>query len=251
MDSPRHFLARALRRVARAVDSERGQPIDISDDYVTWVCFANAGMLNRGNLYCFDYALRNLPSTDPIVEIGSFCGLSTNLLVHYMRKHGATNHLFTCDPWDFERSGLSSGENLPGSPLSFVEYRNFVKETYVRNVQMFSRDHLPHSVECSSDEFFDAWRKKLRVRDVFGRDAELGGQISFCYVDGNHSEEFARRDFDNCNEFLAPGGFVLFDDSAKGLPFHGVQRVVAEVSASCRYEMVACNPNHLFRKLAE
>ena len=58
---------------------------DISDEdeYVEWLCFANAGMLDRGNLYCFDYAIRNLPSSAPLIEIGSFCGLSTNLITYY------------------------------------------------------------------------------------------------------------------------------------------------------------------------
>jgi hypothetical protein len=32
-------------------------------------------MLNKGNLLCFDWVMRNLPSKNPIIEIGSFCGL--------------------------------------------------------------------------------------------------------------------------------------------------------------------------------
>ena len=44
--------------------------IDISEEYIDWLCFANAGMLSRGNLYCFDYAMRHLPTEDPVVEIG-------------------------------------------------------------------------------------------------------------------------------------------------------------------------------------
>lgn len=81
MGKIRRLTGRALRKLSRIVDGvDSASPIDISDDYVNWLCYANAGMLHRGNLYCFDYAIRNLPSEAPIVEVGSFCGLSANLL---------------------------------------------------------------------------------------------------------------------------------------------------------------------------
>jgi predicted O-methyltransferase YrrM len=70
-------------------------------------------MLSSGNLYCFDHAIRNLPSELPIIEIGSFCGLSTNLMAHYLQVHGRNNTLFTCDAWLFE--GAGSDQAIPGS----------------------------------------------------------------------------------------------------------------------------------------
>ncbi|HLL76723.1 MAG TPA: class I SAM-dependent methyltransferase [Pyrinomonadaceae bacterium] len=233
-------LVRKLR--ARAGNS---QFIDISDDYVNWLCFANAGMLHRGNLYCFDYAIRNLPSQSPIVEIGSFCGLSANLLTYYKQRHGKSNPLITSDKWQFE--GAQDGRSLGDSSILHADYRAFVKETYGRNIQMFSRDDLPCTVEMLSDEFFDAWRSSAEVVDILGRPLRLGGPLSFCYIDGNHSYEYARRDFENCDEFLEGGGFVLFDDSADGSGWE-VCEVVAEVLKSNRYELVIKNPNYLFRK---
>src|ERR1051326_5368411 len=111
----RRLMARALRKAASAI----GPPsqIDITDDYVKWLCFANAGMLDRGNLYLIDHAIRNLPSGAPILEIGSFCGLSANLLTHYKRKHGKANRLFTCDKWEFENADRDTG-HVGGSPVS-------------------------------------------------------------------------------------------------------------------------------------
>src|ERR1700688_3935973 len=73
---------------------------NISDDFVEWLCFANAGMLDRGNLYLMDYAMQRLPSSSPLVEIGTFCGLSTNLLTHYERKYGVSSRLIICDKWE-------------------------------------------------------------------------------------------------------------------------------------------------------
>ena len=43
------LAARALRKAARIVDPPR--EIHITDEYVTWLSYANAGMSERGNLY--------------------------------------------------------------------------------------------------------------------------------------------------------------------------------------------------------
>ncbi len=222
-----------------------GRVIDISEEYTRWLSIANVGMLNRGNLYCFDHAIRHLPDPAPIVEIGSFCGLSTNLITFYKEKHGVKNPLITCDKWEFE--GTEEDGMVGGSSITHAEYRDFVKSNYKRNVRMFSRYDLAYTVEMLSEEFFSAWRECRDVVDVFDRTIHLGGPISFCYIDGNHSYQCARRDFENADEFLAPGGFILFDDSADGSGW-GVCRVVAEVRKLERYELVIKNPNYLFRK---
>jgi hypothetical protein len=57
--------------------------------------------------------------------------------------------------------------------------------------------------------------------DVFGRNVVLGGSLSFCYIDGNHTYGFAKRDFENKDRFLAPGGFIFFDDSGDGSGWEG------------------------------
>ena len=219
--------------------------IDISEEYTEWLCFANAGMLSRGNLHCFNYAIEHLPTDDPIVEIGAFAGLSTNLLTHYLRRHGRGNKLITCDRWLFE--GAEPGSCVGDSDIPHDEYRDFVRETFIRNVRFFSRSRLPFAVEMLSDEFFDAWRAGGEVTDLFGRKLGLGGPVSFCYIDGDHSYECARRDFENADEFLVTGGFILFDDSADGSQWE-VCRVIEEIKAAGAYTVVARNPNYLFVK---
>jgi hypothetical protein len=217
--------------------------VDLTNDYIAYLTFANAGMLNKGNLLCIDYAMRNLPSKHPIVEIGSFCGLSTNLLAYFKHKHGVTNPIYNCDRWDFEGAhGMVGDTDIP-----HADYRSFVMESYKRNVQMFSRWELPRTVEAYSNDFFAAWGRADLVTDVFGRSTRLGGPISFCYIDGNHSYAFARADFLNTDRFLEPGGFVLFDDSADGSKWE-VTRVISEVKERGDYEFVVKNPNYLFRK---
>jgi len=214
--------------------------------YMSWLTFANAGMLKRGNAYCFDYAVRNLPSASPIVEIGSFCGLSTNMITYMKEKHGAKNRFITCDKWLFE--GAEGGGMLGDSrTISHADYREFVKDTYIRNVRMFSRYDMPYTIEALSDEFFKAWSANEQRTDVLGREITLGGAISFCYIDGNHSYDFAKRDFENADIHLEPGGFLLFDDSGDESGWE-VRRVVQEVMDTGRYDLVAKNPNYFFRK---
>jgi hypothetical protein len=216
--------------------------VDISDKYTEHLAGVNAGWLERGNLYCFDYAMRHLPGDSPMVEIGSFCGLSTNLINYYKGLHSAKNRLFNCDKWSWGDAG-----RIGASHVTYDEYLAFARETYVRNVRMFSRPDLPHTVEQFSADFFELWRRGEEVTDVFGRAVRLGGPISFCYIDGDHAYEPARRDFEDADEFLERGGFILFDDSADGTRWE-VARVRDEVLASGRYEVAAKNPNYLFRK---
>jgi hypothetical protein len=243
MKTARNLLARAFQKAAHLVDPSGGF-IDITDDYVRLLCFENAGLLDRGNLYSFDYAIRHLSSTAPILEIGSFCGLSTNVLTHYKRKHGAKNLTITCDKWESEKGGI---EPWKGSPITWADWDRFGRDSYIRNIQMFSPDDLPFTFEMTSDEFFAAWRDGCSAQDVLGRTLPLGGPLSFCYVDGNHTYEYAKRDFVNCDAFLEVGGFILFDDSINTQ--FDVYRVIPEVLACGRYKLVAKNPNHLFQKV--
>ena len=217
------------------------------DSFINWLRFANAGMLNEGNIYCIEYVSENLPSENPIIEIGSFCGLSTNAISHYVRKAKKNNLLFTCDKWEFE--GAENKDLFLGpSAITHRQYRKFVRETYVRNVGFFCHDRPPHTIECFSNDFFDLWNSGTAVTDVMGREIRLGGPISFAYIDGNHTYPFAKDDFLNVDRYLETNGFILFDDSADYYSQFGVNRLVREIRKMDNYELVIKNPNYLFRK---
>jgi len=240
-----HFAARALRKAASIVDDSSFGTKDSSTEYVNWLTYAIPGMQDRGNLYLFDHAMRHLPSEAPIIEIGSFSGLSTNLISYFKRKNLRKNPLFSCDKWVFE--GSERGLTLGDSPITHREYRSFVRDNFLRSTSLFSREDLPRTVEMTSDEFFDAWRKGQEITDVFGRSVKLGGAVSFCFIDGNHSYDFVKRDFLNCDEQLDHKGFLLFDDSADRSGWE-VCRLMPEIKRSGRYDLVAKNPNYLFQK---
>jgi len=245
MGKVRNLLSRAFLKAAFTVDPPKPQ-IEAGDDFVMWLCFANAGMLDRGNLFLIDQAMQHLPSAAPILEIGSFCGLSTNLLTHYKRKYGVKNRLITCDKWAFENTAKDS-PHIGSSPVLFSDYKSLVRESYLRNIQLFSADDLPFTVESTSEEFFAAWKEKQEARDVLARPLTLGGPLSFCYIDGDHTYEGVKKDFLHCDQFLENGGFLLFDDST--VQNFGVHELMPELTASGRYKLVAANPNHLFQKL--
>ncbi len=249
------FREQGIREVARVVlgklvaedNPTQSGPVNESwSPYMSWLSYANAGMLERGNAYCFEYAIKNLPSPAPMIEIGSFCGLSTNMITYFKEKYGVKNPLVTCDKWIFE--GAENGGMLGDSKtVTQAEYKDFVKETFIRNVRMFGRYDLPFTIEAFSDDFFKMWAKSEKSRDIFGREFQLGGGISFCYIDGNHTYEFARRDFENCDKYLEKNGFILFDDSGDDSAWE-VDRVVKEALDTGRYEIVAKNPNYFLKK---
>lgn len=242
-----------LEKVSRFLRSrkKRTRVIDISDDYTNRLCQAIPGWLHRGNLYCFEYCIRNLPNDAPIIEIGSFCGLSTNAITYYMRKHGTKNTLIACDSWIDTSIFLGTHSDGPVSPHSVVthdQYRNYLKESYLRSIQTFSKGDPPRTAEMFSDEFFAAWRDRKTVNDIMGNALSLGGAVSFCYIDGDHSYQSCKRDFQNCDEFLTAGGLLLFDDSADKGIHEGVRKCAKEVQQCGGYELVIKNPNYLFRK---
>jgi hypothetical protein len=218
---------------------------DISDDYIEWLGYANVGMLMPGNLYSFDLAVQNLPTQDPILEIGAFSGLSTNAIAYYLRKHGKTNLFFNCDKWQF--ADWVADEQICDRPIA--EYENFIRDNYRRCLEMFSRDNLPHTIELYSDELFALWAEQASYQDLFGRDVQLGGPISFAYIDGNHAYDYAWRDFENCDRYLVPGGYILFDDSSDHSP-HESRKAAQQAARRTNYEVVIKNPNYLLRKRA-
>jgi len=138
---------------------------------------------------------------------------------------------------------------LAGHPyIQRQDYKEFVKSSFIKNVSFFSQNDLPFAIESDSDNFFAQWSSEEYVKDVFGRNIQLGGSISLAYIDGNHSYEFAQRDFANVDNFLEVGGFILFDDSADGSGWE-VCQVVAEVSNTGRYQLIKKSPNYFFKKL--
>lgn len=200
------------------------------------------------NLYCIDYAVRHMPEQGAVIEIGSFLGMSTCMIAHYLQKHRRGNRFFSCDRWEFEEKEKNFYEQSLG--ISRQNMKQFVKESFIRNLRFFQPSRLPFTIELFSDEFFEQWNQAAEATDVFGRTTALGGAISFAYVDGNHQLEFVRRDFQHIDRHLAKGGFIFFDDSASFIEsgMHGFMR---EMKRNDGYKLVLKNPNQLWQKIKQ
>ena len=218
------------------------------DSFVQYMNSIVGGYLHPGNVLAFDYCLRHMPRGGAVVEIGSFLGLSTNVLSYALSilKLKQEVPLFSCDPWRYGPEGLDTPQFSTDSPA----FDAWSRELFVQNARLFSQERLPRTVEATSERFFELWSQDANVTDVFGREVKLGGPIAFAYIDGDHSYEAARDDFARVDRHLLPGGLLLFDDSATTSAAPGVRKAVAEVQRAGRYRLLFRCPNLCFVKSA-
>ncbi len=239
----RGVVGSALRLAANRLDSTEAQHENV---FITFMQFGIPGWLTSENVHAMEYAIKNMPPGKPILEIGSFCGLSTVVLTYLLNKNSKSTLVFTCDKWEFE--GQFLGTPLGDSPtVTHDDYRTYLKETFLRTTQTFAANQLPYTIECLSDDFFRRWFDNEEAVDVFGREVTLGGELSFCYIDGNHRYDYSKRDFENTDRALVPGGFILFDDSGDDSHWE-TNKLTREIASGDRYELISRNPNYLFRK---
>ncbi len=246
-------MKRSIFRLLVAVRDKFFRGYKKSEDWkeIKWLIYGVPGMLHPGNLFLFDYVINNLPSSDPIFEIGSFAGLSANIISYYLRKYGKNNKILTCDVWDFRWNNFDhSVFSKLGLGIDESRYSRFIQNSFIRNSRFFSKGGLPYAFKMSSDNFFLNWSKKAVKKDIFGRKYKMGGNISFAYIDGNHSYNNVKKDFENVDHFLARGGYILFDDSAD-FSGHECSHFMREMLLNKNYELVYKNPNYLFKKRIE
>ncbi|MDR2011222.1 MAG: class I SAM-dependent methyltransferase [Bacteroidales bacterium] len=203
------------------------------------------GWLERGHIYCFDYAIKNLPDDKPILEIGTFAGLSTNVILYYLNKYNKKNLLLTTD-WFLK--DISPDEKI-ATLDNPQDLSNYIKESFVRNVNFFNKSANIKSSDLPSDDFFKAWFEGKEIDNLFGGKFIPSGEISFAYIDGNHVYEYAKRDFENVDKILIKEGFILFDDSADYTNW-GSKRVAQEAVKSGKYKVIKKNPHYFVQKIS-
>ena len=231
------------KEIERLYESQKSAE---SDGYIQWICQILGGWLcpGHGNIAAFDYGLKNMPENGAVIEIGSFLGLSTNIIAYLTAKHNRNNQFFSCDPWLFEGTEKPIGGYFDASTK---EYRDYAKKVFQMNLETFSAERKPYAIESLSNEFFELWHSGATAKDVFDRTVKLGGDISFAYIDGAHTYEAAKADFLGVHRHLLSGGFILFDDSGDDSPFE-CRKVISEVLTNPSYELISKSPNYFFRK---
>lgn len=240
-------LLRAANAVIRQSARRQSAPTVLPyqrDEFLMWLTWIDPGTLVSSNLPLFDHAIQRMPDHGAVVEVGSWCGLSLNHIIHMMQEIGRSNLVFSVDEWHFEGSGALL---IPRSKVRFSDYRDLAIDTFRRNLLLFHSDRLPHHIVASSDKFFELWEQKTEVADFFGRTTTLGGPISLAYIDGDHTYEQSWRDFENVDRFLLPGGFIIFDNSADDCDWES-KRSAREAASRPDYELVAKTPNYCIAK---
>jgi hypothetical protein len=211
------------------------------------------GMLKPGNIRSMDIAIQQMPENGSVIEIGSYGGLSANLLIHLMSKYARSNPFYTCDAWIYE--GYT--DHLKDVPETHIDgrpdvprsaYATYMMQAFIQSTTLLSSHRLPYSFHMRSEDFFNAWNAGKTETDVFGRTRQLGGDIAFAYIDGGHSYAVARSDFNHVASHLLVGGFILLDDSADDDQF-GSATMMSEIKKDNRFKVVAKNPNYLIQKI--
>ncbi len=220
------------------------KPIILKEEPLERMRVSVPGWLDLGHVYSIDYAIKNLPTNDPILEIGTFAGLSTNVILYFLNKYNKANTYYTTD-WYW---GDITDKDIITTIENPKDLSKFLKESFVRNVSFFSPNNKPLSSDLPSDDYFKAWDNNEELDNLFGGKFKVNGPISFAYIDGNHEYDFAKRDFKNVDKHLIKGGFILFDDSADYTNW-GSKLVAQEAVKSGKYKVVFKNPHYLVEKL--
>lgn len=211
------------------------------------------GMLHEGNIYLIDYAIKNMPKNGIVLEIGSYGGLSANLICHLLKSYNKQEISFiSCDAWVYEGYNdhkKNKKQHIDGNPnISRLTFMNYIKNAYINSIQLLHPEMKPYACHLDSDTFFDKWENNAALIDVFNRTFKINKKIAFCYIDGDHSLEQTKKDFYNVSKNILKGGFILIDDSADYLNF-GSAKFIKEIKQNNDYKIILKNPNYLIQKL--
>jgi predicted O-methyltransferase YrrM len=210
------------------------------------------GMLHEGNIYLMDYAIQNMPEDGIVLEIGSYAGLSTNVMLHLLEKHGKKHRFVGCDAWIYEGFKDHTGiveTHVDGKPeVSREAYVSYIKNAFKNAAQLLHPNNKPFTCHLPSDAFFKTWNTTNDFTDVFDRTFSIQQEISFAYIDGDHSYEQAKKDFENVATKLKVNGFILLDDSADHLNF-GSKDFIKEIKQHSDFRVIDNNPNYLIQKV--
>lgn len=160
------------------------------------------------------FALMNLANEGPgcgaIVEIGSYKGRSTCAL--------AMGSMSAC------REKVYAIDHFEGSPEhqkgEYCETREIVESgttfhTFLRNIQQTGVASHVEPIQLPSAEAARQW----------------SGPIRLLFIDGDHSYDASKLDFDSWSPFVVPGGVIVFHDVGH---FEGVTRFYRELLKTSR-----------------
>jgi len=167
------------------------------------------GMMRDDELLALYNLARGASKDGVIVEIGSYRGASTIALAQGSMQ-GPNIPVFAIDPHDF---------------TSMVGYKFTMTDSayFMQNILLADVAHLVRPITLFSYEVYDGWRRP----------------ISLLWIDGDHSYEAVKQDFERFSVHLLPSAPIVFHDAFS--PRFGVHLFLDELMATQRYEQEICS----------
>ena len=163
------------------------------------------GMVSDAEIVGLMELAAEVPADACILEIGSYRGRSTSALA--LGAKGAP--VYAVEPHEsFE--GIYGGQFGPADRRAF--FKNLLRVGVVEKVRL---------VNLSSEVACQGWTRP----------------IGLLWIDGDHTLDGVRRDFDSWEHFLQPGGVVAFHDALD--PDGGPAKLIEELCAGGSYEKCA------------
>lgn len=169
---------------------------------------------------------RYLIPTGTIVELGSWKGRSTIWLANAVkdRKDGK---VYAVDTWE--------GSGNYGASLQFLEnYKeNQLFEEFLGNMSKAGVAQHVVPLRGMTNEMSKKWPREL--------------SIGLLYIDADHVYESVREDFYNWSQYVAEGGYIVFDDVPS---WPGPSQVVTELPEGFEYFYMGWN-HYIARKTSQ
>jgi hypothetical protein len=189
----------------------RATPSRLKHDVRLRAAFVGGGLIPPRSMHSdaeAELLLRTAAGRGTVVELGVYEGGSATLLAERL---GAGTDLHLVDPF---------GEHDAALPPGWGALEQATKRVVARSARRgTARGGAPriHWHVALSQDLAEGWSTP----------------IDWLFIDGDHSAEGCRRDWDGFHRHVAPDGVVLFHDSRMGLPhgrgLPGPTAVVAEL----------------------
>lgn len=140
------------------------------------------------------------PRDGAVVEIGSFKGKSTVMLAK-VTQHYCLGPVIAIDPHNFNSAELKDHRTVPGASSY---------EEFLGNLQAGGASEMVEVHRDFSSDVAATWNRPIR----------------FLWIDGDHSYQGAKADFDGFFRHVVPDGVIAFHDALHA--FSGPIRVFVE-----------------------
>lgn len=169
------------------------------------------GFVNRRSVFStwtdhlpFGYDLVAAQKPRVVVELGTQAGMSYFCFCQAVREQGLSARCYAVDTW--------AGDEHTGA---------YDDETWL-------------AVKAHNDEHYADFSELLRMRFEEAIQRFDDGSIELLHIDGFHTYEAVKNDFETWSPKVAPGGIILFHDVAARMMDFGAWKFWSELEAQQR-----------------